>query len=67
MKIIIFVMIFLILGALFIISNNDLKITDKNDLKKFSEECKIWGNKILQNIGALTGNAIKQNWLPEKI
>ena len=65
MKIIMFVLIFLILGSLIIINNNDIKMSDSGSLKTFSELYFDWIGNFYLNIKTTTGNAVKLDWFPE--
>lgn len=65
MKFLIFIMMFLIIGSLIIINNNDLNIYEKNDFKEFSDGYIHWLGNFYINIKTTTGNAIKLNWFPE--
>jgi len=65
MKIIMFVLIFLILGSLIIINNNDIKMSDSGGLKTFSELYFDWIGNFYFNIKTTTGNAVKLDWFPE--
>ena len=64
MKILILILIFFILGALFIISNNDLRLIEDKNVSQFSEMYVGWINEIYLNFLSMTGNAVKLNWLP---
>lgn len=65
MKIVVFILIFFILGSLIIINNNDLNIYDKEDLKEFSDIFFSWFGGVYQNVQEITGNAVKLKWVPE--
>lgn len=64
MKILIFILMFLIIGALFIISNNNLAMDKQENIDRFSELYLEWFNQIYVNTQALTGEVLKINWLP---
>jgi len=53
---------FFILGALLIISNNELSFTEKSNFGKFSGLYVGWLNKIYFNFQILTGNIIRLDW-----
>ena len=56
--------LFLFLGALFIISNGNLHLTDHEQRLLFLREYYAWlfgfGSKVLD----VQGNVVKTNWLP---
>jgi len=64
MKILIFLFMILIISSLIIFESNNLQITDKNDMKTFSEKYTKWADEIYTNLQNITGQAIKLNWLP---
>jgi ABC-type antimicrobial peptide transport system permease subunit len=66
MRIIMLVLAFLFLGAFFIISNNDLRLSDSVQAKTFYEMYSSWFNGLVSNTVAITGNAVKMNWLPSQ-
>ena len=65
MKILLFIMIFFILGALLIISNNNLALINQTNLKTFSVLYVKWLNDIYSNGYSLTGRIIQLDWLPK--
>jgi hypothetical protein len=64
MKIIVFLLTFLILGALFIINNNNLVLEDPQNIKEFSRIYINWLDKLFINVQKITGNIISVDWLP---
>jgi hypothetical protein len=58
-------MIFFVLGALIIISNNNLALIEKTNFKTFSTLYVKWLNDIYSNSYTLTGKVIKLDWLPK--
>ena len=65
MKILTIILMILVLCSLIIINNNDLDISNKQDIKKLSESYFKWTNQSTANIKTLTGNIVKLNWFPE--
>jgi len=65
MKILIGVLIFFIISALLIISNNNLSLIKDQNIKTFSQLYLNWIDKIYSNTQKITGNIIKLNWIPE--
>ncbi len=66
MKIFLFIIIFFILGALFIISNNNLALINKGNLNTFSVLYVKWLDDIYSNTYSLTGKIIQLDWLPKE-
>ena len=64
MRIILFVIVFFILGALLIISNNDLSMREKENVSHFTELYIDWGNQIYINLQSISGNVVKLDWFP---
>ena len=65
MKIFIFILMFFIIGALLIISNNNLAMCKPENVEKFSELYVEWIDQIYLNAQGLTGEVVKLNWLPK--
>ncbi len=65
MRVLVFLIMFLLLGALFIISNNNLALVKKENTQKFSQIYLNWTNNIYSNFKSITGDAIKLDWFPE--
>ncbi len=66
MKIVLFVMIFFILGALLIISNNNLALYNPSNVKIFLNLYSGWLDDVYSNSLSLTGKVIELDWLPKK-
>jgi phage anti-repressor protein len=64
MRVIIFILMFLIISALVIINNQNLYVIDKNDLQKFSNEYSSWSEKIYKNLISITGQITNMEWIP---
>jgi hypothetical protein len=56
---------FFILGALLIISNNNLALYKQENLEEFSDLYIEWIDQIFNNFQEITGNAIKLDWIPK--
>ena len=65
MKIISILLMFLILGALFIISNQNLALKDEENFNKFADGYYIWLNSLFENGKTITSYVVNSNWLPE--
>ena len=60
---VLFVM-FLFFGAVFLISNENLRISDKLDREKFYVLYYNWLGNIFFNFRSMTSNVIRSSWLP---
>ncbi len=66
MKIGIIILMFVVIGALFIVSNANLHLSDDEDFSKFYGEYYKWWGKLFSNAKAVTGYIVHFDWLPEK-
>ena len=57
---------FLLIGAFFIISENNLALRDSENRTKFAELYTSWADKIFDNSRNLAGYVVKLDWMPEK-
>jgi len=65
MRIFLILLFFITLGALLIISNNNLEMHNKENVDKFLNISISWADEIYFNTQSLTSQAIKLNWLPQ--
>jgi len=67
MKVLMFIIMFLFLGAFLIVSNNNLKLNTKENIDLFFSSYFHWFDELTQNTKTLVGNVIKMNWFPENL
>jgi uncharacterized protein YxeA len=67
MKIILTILIFLILGAFFIISNENLALRDSNAFDQFTDLYYDWLNSLFDNGKDITGYVVNSDWLPDTV
>jgi len=65
MKIYMIIIILLLLGAFFVISENKLSLRNPDDRIELGKIYFSWVAQIFQNGINLVGDAIKLEWLPE--
>ena len=65
MKIFLFFFMFFILGALLIVSNNELFIFERADFEKFTSFYLDWADALYSNLAEITGKIIAINWMPD--
>lgn len=66
-KITIAIIIFLVIGVFLIVKQNDLDLKeDSEDRISFAKKLSGWIVNIGKNIKDLTGEATKQEWLPQE-
>ena len=64
MKFFLFVMFFLLLGAFFIISTNNLSFSNSGSVDIFLVKYIGWFQKVFKNTADITSNVIRQSWMP---
>lgn len=62
MRILILIVVFFLVGALFIISNNNLDMYKKENIKTFGKLYLNWISQLISNTKSITGEAVKLNW-----
>ena len=62
MKILVFFLIFFTLGALIIISNNNLALYNHKNFYEFRKLYSNWLGNVWKDAQVVTGNVIKLNW-----
>ena len=65
-RLLLFFIIFLLLGAFFIISNRNLHISKENDRKELGKLYYAWLSGLFENAKHVTGYAVEYKWLPDK-
>lgn len=58
------IILFLLLGAFFIVSNENLYLLKREDFSKFYSLYYQWLINIFSNIVSVTGHVVKFHWLP---
>ena len=66
MKTFIFLMVFLLIGAFFIISNENIKLNSSQNISLFFSEYGKWIDQLVNNSKSLAGYIVKSEWLPDK-
>lgn len=61
-----FVLVFLLIGAFFIISNDNLKLSTNENIDLFFKEYGKWLDDLLGNGKSVVGYVAKMEWLPEQ-
>ncbi|MCH7568880.1 MAG: hypothetical protein IIA87_05670 [Nanoarchaeota archaeon] len=65
MKTAMFIIKFLLLGALFIVSNEDLALKEKDNFNEFTGLYSDWLGSLFEHGKDLTGYIVKVDWLPK--
>ena len=64
MKLAVFIIVFLLIGAFFIISNNNIYMGSSGAFGKFMNIYYGWFFQLAKNVGSVTGYVIDVNWMP---
>lgn len=56
---------FLCVGGFFIISNENIKLNNSENVGLFFEKYSCWMDKLFSNGGVVVGYVSKMEWLPE--
>jgi len=59
-----FLVMFLMIGALFVVSEKNINLKNEEGLKSFATGYFSWIGQTIKNIGTGTGYIIKLDWLP---
>lgn len=65
MKIAMFIVMFLMIGAFFIVSNENIKLNNKENVKLVLDKYTHWLDRLGANAGTVSGYVLKMEWLPE--
>jgi len=65
MKILMLVLMFFIIGGLVVTENNDLPLHKGENVERFYEMYIEWTGNVYSGILVVTGEVVRQNWLPE--
>lgn len=65
MKTYLFILKFLLLGALFLVSNNQLHLSDAQDRGVFYDLYVEWITRLISQGVDLTGYVVGSDWLPQ--
>ena len=66
MKILMFIVLFLLIGAFFIISNENIRLNNEENVNYFFKEYGKWFDNLVGNGKIVSGYLVKMEWLPEE-
>ncbi len=66
MKIIMLIIMFLLIGAFFIISNENIRLNNPENINLFFKEYAGWINSLANNGKTVAGYVVKMEWLPRE-
>ena len=64
MKTLLFILVFLLIGGFFIISNENIKLNSSENVGLFFKEYASWIDNLVGNGGVVGGYVVKMEWLP---
>lgn len=64
MRTLMIIIMFLLLGAFFIVSNSNLHLSEKEEFMKFGNAYYSWLGSLLDNGVSVVGYVAKAEWLP---
>ena len=67
MRVLAVVFVFLFVGALFVVSNENLHLSEREDFSKFYGMYYNWIASLLGNFKNLTLFVVKFDWIPKEI
>ena len=67
MKTVMFLIVFLLIGAFFIISDENLRMNEAENIKFFLKSYAGWFGDLFDNGGQIAGYVVKMNWLPNEM
>lgn len=65
MKVFVLLIMFLFVGLFFIISENNLKLSEAGNFSKAVGLYSAWFSQIFDNSRVLTGYLVRMDWLPK--
>jgi len=65
MKILMFVILFLLIGAFFIVSNENIALNSKANIDLFFSKYFDWAYDLVENGNKVTSYVVKMEWLPD--
>jgi hypothetical protein len=65
MRLLLLFFCFFIVGALFILSNGDLSLANKEETLVFGELYYTWLSELIENFNVISGQAVGLEWLPD--
>ena len=59
------ILMFIFLGAFFIVSNNNLHLANQSEFSQFGSMYYFWLGHIFDNVKSVTGYVVEFGWLPD--
>jgi len=66
MKVILIIMVFLLMNAFFIISNNSLSLKEEGNIGKLYDLYTSWLGKVVDNLAKITGEIVRLDWVAQE-
>ena len=65
MKILMILVMFVVIGGLFIVNQHNLNLGNKEDVAVFVSLYVTWADSLFNNLRTLTGHVVNLEWLPK--
>ena len=65
MRLLMLLVMFLLMGAFFIVSNNEFHLANSGEFYSFGERYYGWFLDLGKNVAGLVGNVVKMDWMPK--
>lgn len=66
MKLLMFLIFFLLIGAFFIISNENIRMNSQENVDRFFNLYGEWIDSLTSNSQVVVGHVVKMEWLPNE-
>jgi len=66
MKTLMFIVMFLLIGAFFIISNQNIQLNSSENVELFFKKYARWIDDLIENGKVVSGYVVKMEWLPDE-
>ena len=66
MKTLMFIILFLLVGGFFIISNENIRLDSQENVDLFLDLYTDWLGGLVDNSGVILGYVVKMEWLPDQ-
>ena len=64
MKTVLFIVMFLLIGVFFIVSNENIHLNKSNETNKLVARYYLWAGDLFSNFKSISGYVIQSDWLP---
>ena len=65
MRLLVFIFLFLFLGAMFVVTENSLALAEQGNMVKFFGLYETWMENFIVNVKTITGDVVGLEWFPK--